>query len=279
MSTRTPINAALALLVAALGAWLFFKPAPETPVALAVLNFDPAAATRIRLERTGLPTLELTRKQDAWRLDAPVTARADADKVAQLLETARARSATTLPAEQLGRYELAPPAATLTVDDHAIAFGMLNPVTSQQYVLAGGSVHTISPKYYAMLPLAAGDLMSRALLAPGETLTGIVLPGLSARQGSSGWALDAPAAGLSADEVNVWADRWRHAVAAAAAALETPADPPANAALTLEDGRRVELAVEQTPKDVFITRLDERVRYRFAPDAGAALLSGPNAAP
>lgn len=277
ISARTRVNVALALLVAGLAAWLLLKPSAETPAARPVLDLDPASVSRIRVERAGLPALALERARGSWRITSPVAARADAHKVERLLETARARGLASFPAEDLGRFELQPPAATLTLDDRAVGFGMLNPVTSAQYVLAGGAVHAISPKYYAALPLTADDVISRTLLAPGETLTGIDLPGIAARRGENGWTLDTPAPDLSRDDVNIWVDRWRHAVAAEAGALGTAPDPHANAALMLEDGRRVELAVERAPANVFVTRLDERVRYRFPPAVGAALLTAPGA--
>lgn len=152
---------------------------------------------------------------------------------------------------------------------------MVNPVTNQQYVLARGQVHALSPRHFATLPLTADDLLSRALLAPGETLTAIELPGASARRGEAGWSLDGTSAPVSRDELNVWVDRWRHAIAAAAEALGDAAGPRADGALVLEGGRRAPIAVERVEAGVLVTRLDERVRYRFPPDVGAAMLTPP----
>ena len=277
-ATRTAINAALALVVAALAAWLLLRPQAQSPPAQPLAEIDPAAAQHIRLERAGLTPLEFARDGGHWRLTAPVAARADDHKVERLLEVTRARATATFPAQDLAQYELESPAASLAVDGRAIAFGMVNPVTSQQYVLAGGAVHAVSPRYFAALPLDAADVISRTLLAPGETLAGIELPGVAARRGADGWTLAGAAAGLSRDDLNVWVDRWRHAIAAEADALAAGDDPRAGAALVLEDGRRVDLALERSPAGVLVTRLDERVRYRFPADVGAALLTPPGAA-
>ncbi len=272
---RTSVNAALALAAAALAAWLVFKPAPEPAQSAALLAVDPVAVDRIRLQRAGLPPLELERAASGWRLAAPIAARADPIKVERLLELARARPTATFPAENLAQYELQSPLAELALGAATLAFGMVNPVTSQQYVLARGQVHAVSPRYFAALPLTADDLISRALLAPGETLTAIELPGVSARRGENGWSLDVPSAAASRDDVNVWVDRWRHAIAAAAEALDHAAEPRAGGALVLEGGRRAPIAVERVEAGVLVTRLDERVRYRFPPDIGAAMLTPP----
>ncbi|HSO07592.1 MAG TPA: DUF4340 domain-containing protein [Pelomicrobium sp.] len=274
-SARTAVNAGLALLAAALAAWLVFKPTPGQEQSAALLVVDAAAVDRIRLQRAGLPPLELARVGGDWRLTAPIAARADAIKVERLLEVARARATATFPAEELAQYDLQPPAAELALGAATLAFGMLNPVTSQQYVLAGDRVHAVSPRHFAALPLTADDLISRALLAPGETLTALELPGVSARRGEAGWSLDGAPAAMSRDDINVWVDRWRHAIAADAAALDKAADPRADGALLLEDGRRAPIAVERSDAGVFVTRIDERVRYRFPPEVGAAMLTPP----
>lgn len=279
MATRTAINAALALLVGALGAWLLLRPDPGPAPAPALMAIDLAAVQRIRLERAGLPPLEFARAGGRWRLEQPVAARADDLKVERLLEATRARATARFPAQDIGQYELDPPAAVLAVDGQPIAFGLVNPVTSQQYVLAGGAVHAISPRHFAALPLTAGDVISRELLGPGEVLTAIELPGAAAQRGADGWTLANAPDGLSRDDLNVWVDRWRHAIAAAAdAAGAAGAEPGADGTLTLEDGRRVQLALERSSTGVFVTRLDERVRYRFPPDVGEALLTPPDAA-
>lgn len=270
---RTLVNAGLALLVAALAAWLAFRPAP--PATAPLLDLDPAAVTRVRVERAGLPALAIERNGGAWRLTAPVAARADEIKVARLLAAATARATATYPAENLAQYELQPPAAVLTLDERRIAFGLVNPITSQQYVLAEGRVHAVSPRHFAALPLAAGDLVSRALLAADETLAGIELAGVTARRGDGGWSLAGAPADLSRDEINVWVDRWRHAIAADAEALGDAPPASANAALTFADGRRAPLAVTRAEAGVFVTRMDERVRYRFPADVGAAMLTPP----
>ena len=61
-------NAALALLVAAVGAWLWLKPAgaPGEPE-FSVSALKPADVKTLRIERPGVPDVALERRPGGWR--------------------------------------------------------------------------------------------------------------------------------------------------------------------------------------------------------------------
>ena len=92
------LNALLAAAVAALGAWVYFKPTQDAPVEHPLSTLKPAEARSIRIERAGAESVLLDKKQGSWTITAPFTARADDFRVQQLLEILGARSANRLAA-------------------------------------------------------------------------------------------------------------------------------------------------------------------------------------
>src|SRR5688500_20386405 len=115
MRRSTWINVLLGLVVAALAAWVYFKPAPVGPAEHPLAALEPSSIESIVIERPGEPTIAAQKKQDAWFVTAPIAARGNETRIQQVLEIANARSAHRYPAADLGRFELAPAQTRLTL--------------------------------------------------------------------------------------------------------------------------------------------------------------------
>ncbi len=157
MSFRNTI--VLALLVAALGAYLYWveRPAAERESQTTrILEFDPEDVERLELTAYG-QTIEARKTDDTWRITAPVEGPADSRAVDTLVQTAaQAERKRTIveSTDDLGAFGLAEPDAVLTifVDDRplpALAVGMGTPIGFNAYVrradedavlLTGGTV-------------------------------------------------------------------------------------------------------------------------------------------
>src|SRR6266511_2576650 len=204
--------AALAVAVAALGLWLYYRPAAQDAQTQALSALKAADAKRVRVERAPDVAIALERRDGAWRMTAPFPARTDAFQVERLLTVLDSRSAVRYAATDLVRYGLDKPIAKLTIEDQAFAFGAFNATTREQYVLTRDSVYLIAPGPGAALPRDAQALLTRALFAPDEAPVKIELPEFTALLQDGTWQVN-PANDASADERLAWVDAWRHASA------------------------------------------------------------------
>jgi hypothetical protein len=277
MRRSTWLNALLGLVVAALAAWVYFKPAPGGPVEHPLAALEPSTVGSIVIERTGEPTIAAERKQDGWFVTAPIRARGNETRIQQVLEIAQARSAHRYPAADLARFELVEPQARLTLGKQSFSFGMVSPVTREQYVLAGGSVYAVSPRYGAALPASAADLASLRLLGPAEVPVRFEMGTFSIAQRDGGWRLEPAAADLSQDDLVGWVEAWRHASAVRVELHGTVKPAADDVQITLKDGRQIVLGVLSRAPEVTLVRADERLKYQFRGAVAQRLLAPPGA--
>ena len=145
-------NLALLLAVAALAAVVYFKPSRQESATHALSTRLPAQAAAIRIERQGSPAIVIEKTGEVWRLAAPTSAEADAFQIQRLLAILTARPVQRFPAAGLDRFELDRPRLRLAIDDEVFAFGMVNTVSNEQYVLTRDAVYAIEPRYGSALP-------------------------------------------------------------------------------------------------------------------------------
>jgi hypothetical protein len=270
------LNAALAAMVAALGAWAYFKPARDAPSEFPVSGLKPSDARSIRIERPGEPPVALEKLEGAWRLTAPFTARVDDLKARRLLEIAEAKASHKLPATDLARFELERPRARVIIDGQEFAFGMVGAVAREQYLLSGGAVYTVHPRYGTGLPASAGELASGQLLAAGETPVRIELKEFTVEQRDGRWALTPAAGEVSQDDLIRWIEGWRLASATRVEPYVT-GKALAEIGIRLKDGRTVALGVLAREPELVLARPDEQLQYHFRSEMGQHLLSSPAA--
>lgn len=274
MKRALAANLALAAVVAALAALVYWKPNETTP-GHALSTLKPEAVAVIRIERTGAAAITLEKKGDAWFLTEPFRARADAARVERLLEIAQARATHRMPAADLARFDLERPETRVTIDGQSFGFGLVNEMSREQYVLTGGAVHTIHARYGTALPGAAADMASRQLFAPSEMPVRIELKDFSVANRDGRWVL-APAPGeeLSQDDYNSWVDGWRRATALRVEPY-TRIRPQGEIKVELKDGTRLTLAILGRGPDLALARSDEKLVYILVADIAKRLLVPP----
>jgi hypothetical protein len=271
------LNAALAVLVAALAAFLYLRPAKDSAVDYPLSALKPQEVRSLRIERAGAMPVVLARKQDTWFIEAPIAARADDSRVMQLLAIVAARTAHRLPAGDRGRFGLEPPHARVIVDGQPFSFGLVNDITREQYVMAGDAVYALHPRYGAALPESAVQMASRQLFGPGEAPARIVLKDFAVEQRDGKWTLAPRAADLSQDDFIRWVDEWR-----LASALRVEPGPATRARdvirIQLKNGGELTLGVMAREPELVLARSDEKLQYRFGAGLAKRLLSPPTAA-
>ena len=214
--------------------------------------------------------------RSSWIITAPFIARADDLRVRQLLEILEARAANRLAATDLARFELERPAVQVNVDGQSFGFGMVNPITREQYVLTGGAVYAVSPRYGAALPASAAGLASRQLFGTGEIPIRIGLKAFTVEQRDGNWRQTPAASDLSQDDFVRWVDEWRRA-AALRVEPQGKRKPLAEIRVQLKDGAALTLGLLAREPELVLLRADEKLQYHFRADAGKRLLSPPGA--
>ncbi|MBX3650402.1 MAG: DUF4340 domain-containing protein [Burkholderiales bacterium] len=263
----------LLAVAAVLGTWVWIAPPPEEqsrPLAAG----KSAGVQRVTLERPGQSLIELERHDARWLLTAPLRARADEFQVMRILALLETKPAAQFPATDLERFDLQAPVARLTVDGEEYAFGGINAVTREQYVMRGDTVFAVALRHGAALPGDAMALVRRVLLHENEIPAAILLPQFSVRQTGERWSLTPPADGAGADELQAFIDRWRQASAARA----EPHDgrkPLAEVRIELQDGAPLVISVLQHEPNLVLWRHDNGLQYTFLAGAGQALLAHP----
>ena len=282
--------AALAAVVAALSAWVYYRPDAQPSETYALSQLKAADVTRIRLERLAAAAepaahasspaagpataIDLERRGEAWHITAPFVARADAFQIERLLSILEARSLGRFAPADLERYGLAQPQSRLTLNGQSFAFGAVNTATREQYVLTDGAVYAIALAQRTAIPRDPDALVSKALFAPHEAPVRIELPQLVAALEDGTWKFTPAREDLGADERNAWAERWRQALAVRAARHDgKPAEGEVK--VELKDGGTLTFGILQREPELVLLRADEGIRYHFFAETAKRLLSAP----
>ena len=263
----------LLAVAAGLGVLAWLAPAPGgNPPPLSTLQ--PARAQKVVLARPGQAPIELERRDAQWLITAPLRARADEFQVMRMLALLETKPAAQFPAADLERFDLQAPVARLSVDGIDYAFGGINTVTREQYVMRADTVYAVALRHGAALPADATALIRRVLLNENEIPEAVLLPQFSVRQTGGRWSLTPPADEAGADELQAFVDRWRQASAARA----EPHDgrkPLAEVRIELREGAPLVFAVLQREPNLVLLRQDNGLQYTFLAGAGQALLTHP----
>ena len=271
------LNMALLLGVAVIGAFVYLQPPADAPVEHAVSTLQPAAAMAVRIERPGMTTVVLDKKQGTWFLVAPFAARADEFMVQRLLAVLQARTVHRFSAKDLARFNLERPQARLIIDSQPFDFGLVNELSQEQYVLTGDAVYALSTRYGLALPTRPEVLASRRLLAPGEAPVRIAPPGFTVTDAQGRWVLDPTPDDWSQDEINRWVDEWRFASALRIEPYQQ-GEPQKAVRLELRNGETLVVGILSRQPELVLLRADQRLQYHFVAEVGKRLLSPPGAA-
>lgn len=270
------LNIALLAAVTALGYFVWLTTSRDDQAKQALSALKSAQAKHIALERQGQPPITLERHDTQWQITAPFKARADEFQVLRMLSILEAQPAAQLPATDLERFDLETPATLLIIDGTEYAFGAINTVTREQYVRRGDTVYVVALRHGAALPANANALIRRVLLAEQEQPANIALPEFSLSEKDGRWTLTPPA-DVSQDDLQRYADQWRHA--SAAQAEPYAGKPPlAEIRITLRDGKVLEFGVLQFAPQLLLWRRNTGLQYLFMEAAGRALLGKPGTA-
>lgn len=277
MKSRLILNLALLVVVAILGAFAILEPGKDEEAASALAPVDDNALTTVTLQNK--ETIVFEKKDGHWRLTSPIQAPANEIRVRQLIDIAKSKSESAYPVkpEELGKFELDKPKATLTLGGATLVFGGSDPINMRRYVRVGDTLHLVNDNFFHHLQAAATDYVDKKLLPENAKVREIVVPGLKATLGQDGkWAKEA--APENKADIPELATLWATARAIDVKRLEQPVrgDP---VRIGLAEGGPVELVIIRREPDPILARPDLGLQYELTGETARQLLNLPKPAP
>jgi hypothetical protein len=260
---------ALFACVIALGLFVWLKPPKPPQATYAVSTLKSLEAHRIRVLHKGQPPIALEKRGGEWALTEPVKGPADTFQVLRLLAILDAKSPLHYPPAELAKFELDAPQVQVIINDQRFAFGAINTVTREQYVLTQNTVYPLEPRYGAAVPASAQALLRRSVLAPEDSPVHFEF-------GTFSVATTPPAGELSQDTYNHWVAQWR-AGSALRTELLDKRKPQSEVRITLKNGTKVALDIVQVEPELIVRRADLGLQFVFVGDMGNQMMSPPAA--
>lgn len=265
---------ALFACVIALGLLVWLKPPKPQGPAHAVSALKPADARTLRVLRKGKTLAVLEKRNAQWFMTEPVQAPADDFQVLRLLAVLEAKSALQYPASEAAKFELDQPQTELIINDQRFAFGAINTVTREQYLLTQNQIFPLELRFAAAVPADAQALLRRSVLAPNDAPLRFEFGAFTVATDGKKWST-APSAGeLSQDDYNRWVAQWRDG-----SALRTEASdvrkPASEIHITLKDGARITLGIVLSEPELIVRRADLGLQFVFVGDVGKKMMSAP----
>jgi hypothetical protein len=276
MKSRLTLNLALLAIVAILGGLAFFEPGKKKIEPAPIASVDENALTAITLKNKD--TIVFEKKDGHWRLTAPIQAPANEIRVRQLIDIAKAGSEADYPvkAEDLAKFELDKPKATLILGNVTLDFGGSDPINMRRYVRAGDTLHLVNDDFFHHLTASATDYVDKKLLPESAKVKEIVIPGLKATLGQDGkWTQEPPDAKANLPEL---ASTWATARAIDVRRLDKPAQGD-TVKIGLGEGNPIEFVIVQREPDLVLARQDMGLQYELTGETARQLLNLPKTEP
>lgn len=273
MKSRMLLNLSLLAALAVLGAIAYLEPGKKEPAETPLTPVDIDKVDTLTLQQ-GDKTIVLAKKDGHWRLSAPFSAPANEFRARQLLEIAKATSDASYPLkpEELAKFELDKPIASLTVGDAVLIFGGADPINMRRYVRVGDTLHLVRDDFSRHLTAQATDYVDKKLLPEDARIQEIALPEWKARLGQDGkWVFEPQQEGGESNIGDLLAN-WQSARAIDIKHLDKPVGGP-KLHIKLANGDPVDFVIVQREPELLLARQDCGLQYEVVGEPAKRLLS------
>ncbi|HWO99240.1 MAG TPA: DUF4340 domain-containing protein [Methylococcus sp.] len=275
MKSRMLLNLVLLAVLAVLGVIAYFEPGKVEPPKTPLTQVDIDKLDTFTL-RQGEQTLSFSRKNGHWWLAAPFAAPANEFRVRQLLEIAKANSDASYPlkTDELAKFELDKPIATLVLGETTLIFGGSDPIEMRRYVRIGDTLHLVRDDFSHHLTAGPTEYVDKKLLPEDARIGELVLPAMKAKLGEDGkWIFDPPQeAGDSG--IGELLHAWQSARAIDVKRPDKAAEGE-KIRVGLANGEAVEFVVVQREPELLLYRPDLGLQYEIVGEPAKRLLSLP----
>lgn len=280
VGSRTILNWVLLAAGLILAAVVYFLPGQEhtPPPPPLIAGVTPESIRHIHISRTGKQDIDLVREHHHWRLTAPLHTEANGFRADALASVVAADSERRFSAagEDLAKFGLNPPRASLRLNQVVIKFGDNEPIGGHRYVQVGGVIHLIPDYFYQNVAADTDEFVSLSPLPEGAEPRSFTLPGFTVHRDDGGhWRQVAGTQHADSQAIEDFVGRWRQAEALEVTRY-TPAGSHGTVTIGLGDGRSTRMfdIVSRKP-ELVLGRHDLPVAYHFPASQAAKLLSLP----
>ncbi len=275
INSRTLLNLALLLVVAALVAIVWFEPGlKEQPTGKPLTALTSQQPQQLRLSNEHGEVV-LQRDGEAWSLRAPLVVAANQFRVEQLLHWFGVVSVQSYAAAglELAKFGLDRPQATLSTEGVELRFGNLDPLNHRRYLLLNGVVHLVAESELTAVDTPWNYFVSPQLIAPGAKIKTITIPGLGEiDQDDKGWRYSGATPPASADAMQMLVDGWRNARALSVEPV-TPVEGGERVTITFADAHPpLVLTLIRDHDNLVLIPDNSAIEYHMGAEQGAALL-------
>ena len=271
---------ALSICVIALGLFVGLKPPAPASITYAISAIKAADARTLRVLRKAVTLAALEKRGADWFLTEPVKAPADNFQVLRLLAVLDAKGTKLLDASDAAKFELDTPQAELVINHQRFAFGAINNVTREQYVISNQRVLPLQMNFGAAIPTNVNALLRRSVLAAGDSPSRFDFGAYAIVNDGKKWISKPLTSDLSQDDYNHWVAQWREGSALRSEIVDQQqalAAPLREVFITLNDGTRIPLSILQIEPELILRRADIGLQFVFTGDVGRQMMSGPTA--
>jgi len=277
MKSRWLLNLSLVVLIAALAAFAYWKPAGDKAAGVPLTALSVDSINRIRIEKSGAEPIALERTPEGWRLSAPVRARANRFNAQNLLRVATTASSFQAPAgaAPLSTYGLDKPAARLWLNDDEFVIGAIHPMRQQHYVRYHDTVHLVDSHVLGTALFHYSSFIDTQLIEESRRLTALRLPGVRLALKDGVWRREPHDTKISVDDLNDFVAQWQNARALSVEKLSRM-QAAAQIELVFDNGGKpaaLKLEILAHKPEFILARRDEGLEYHFPEDVGRRLLN------
>ena len=237
----------LAVIVLVLLAW------PDKPQEIkeqkSIASFLPATVEQIRISRPGKKEIHFQLADTNWRMLAPHAIRADNRVVQQLLSIRELaiRNMINKTDIKLADFGLTQPEVRLSFNETEIAFGDVQPVGKQRYILLGDLVMLIEDKHAAQLKASSISYIDRQLIPLGNRISRLVINEKT----------------IDLEQNQELLDRWLEIKAGWLSYAGHDSSVGLPIEITLADNTRLHYLADKRDNDVVLINPDNRLEYHL----------------
>jgi len=179
----------------------------------------------ITISRPDIAEIVLEKSASGWQIIQPIKAIANNKRVELVLSFLNTPSYAQIKigdGQSLSQFELEPANLVLTLDQHRVEFGGVEPISKHRYVLIDNVIHLITDRITPLLRANASSFIENKLIPKASIITKLVLPKLNTdnslsaesiiiENNSGHWQSSAPT--IATDRLSALIENWQHAYA------------------------------------------------------------------
>jgi hypothetical protein len=179
----------------------------------------------ITISRPDVADIVLEKSASGWQLTQPIKTVANTTRVELLLSylnTPSYAQVTIGDSKSLSQFDLEPANLILTLDQHRILFGSVEPISKHRYILFDNVIHLITDRITPLLSANATSFIENKLFPKANIITKLILPKLNTDNSLSAesiiiennnghWQSNWPS--ITTDRLSALIQNWQHAYA------------------------------------------------------------------